>query len=189
MQINKLHEGVYEVNNFLTDQELNAVFELIKNTPEEKWFNQDPEKADKNFEDFWYGKNLHLDKGTILDLVNEKMKNLLESYSWYPGGLLLQRYKKNDFINYHADDWNPDLPYYVGYGFCLYFNDDYQGGELHYPELDIKVKPKANSLYIHAGKVVHGSLPVLDDTIRYFTTVFVRGTKDMPTKLKGELFK
>lgn len=188
MEINKLFDDVYEIKNFLTDEELKEVFKIIENTPEEKWFS-DKTKEDKDFADFWYGKNLHFDKETIFTSINEKMKNLLDSYYYYPDQLILQRYKKGDFINYHADQWNPDLPYYVGYGYCLYFNDDYQGGELHYPDLNIKIKPEANSLYIHGGHIVHGSLPVLDDTIRYFSTVFVRGTTDMPTKLKGDLFK
>lgn len=188
MKINKLYEDVYEIKNFLTDQELESVFEIINNTPEEKWFS-DKTKEDKDFADFWYGKNLHFDKETIFTSINENMKNLLDSYYYYPDQLILQRYKKGDFINYHADQWNPDLPYYIGYGYCLYFNDNYQGGELHYPDLNIKIKPEANSLYIHGGHIVHGSLPVLDDTIRYFSTVFVRGTKDMPTILKGDLFK
>ena len=100
----------------------------------------------------------------------------------------LQRYKKGDFIKHHADQWRTDIDYYIGYGFCLYYNDEYAGGELDYPELNITVKPKANSLYIHGGHIVHGSLPVLDDTIRYFSTVFIRGTNEQPTKLKGDLF-
>jgi hypothetical protein len=117
------------------------------------------------------------------------MKDLFESYSYYPSKMLLQRYKQGDFINYHRDQWDPDLPYYVGYGLCLYYNDDYQGGQLEYPEIGLVVKPRQNSLYIHGGSVLHGSLPVLDDKIRYFSTAFVRGTAEQPTKLKKELFK
>ena len=55
--------------------------------------------------DFWYGKNLYFNKPTIFDNINYKMKSLLESYSFYPEQIHLQRYKKGDFINYHADAW------------------------------------------------------------------------------------
>jgi hypothetical protein len=188
MKINKLYEDVYEVEEFLTEQELADVYTIINNTLEEDWF--DKSVKDKNdTPDFWYGKNLYFESTNVFDVINEKMKNLFESYSYYPEKIHLQRYKKGDFIKHHADQWIPDLPYYIGYGFCLYYNDDYLGGELDYPDINITIKPKANSLYIHGGHIVHGSLPVLDDTIRYFSTVFIRGTEESPTILKRELFK
>jgi hypothetical protein len=183
MEIKKLHEDVYEINNFLSEEEFLKVLELIDSTPEDSWY---PEEVDSS--DFWYGKNLHIHDQSILDVVNSKMESMLESYHYYPSRTVLQRYKKGDFINQHTDQWLPDLPYYIGYGFCLYYNDDYLGGELEYPELGITVKPKPNSLYIHGGNVLHGSRPVLNDKIRYFSTVFVHGTEENPTKLKRELF-
>jgi hypothetical protein len=188
MNINKLYDDLYEVENFLTDEELNEVFRIINNTPEEAWF--DEEMREKhNVSDFWFGKNLYFNEPTIFDTVNDKLRDLFESYSFYPDKMHLQRYKKGDFIKHHADQWIPDLPYYIGYGFCLYFNNDYAGGELDYPDIDIRVKPKANSLYIHGGHIVHGSLPVLDDKIRYFSTVFIHGTEEKPTRLRKDLFK
>jgi hypothetical protein len=187
MKINKLYDDVYEVEEFLTEQELADVYTIINNTPEKDWF--DKSVKDKNSTpDFWYGKNLYFESTNVFDLINEKMKNLFESYSYYPEKTHLQRYKKGDFIKHHADQWIPDLPYYIGYGFCLYYNDDYLGGELDYPDLKITIKPKANTLYIHGGHILHGSLPVLDNNIRYFSTVFVRGTEESPTRLNKELF-
>ena len=184
MQINKLSEDVYEIKNFLSDQEMKEVHNIIASAKEEDW---NPEGMDPS--EFWYGKNLQFDSPSILDGINQKMKNLLESFSYYPSNMLLQRYKIGDYIKEHRDQWIPDLPYYIGYGFCLYYNDDYEGGELEYPEIGLKIKPLANSLYIHGGNVLHGSTPVLNDKIRYFSTVFVRGTNEEPTRLKKELFK
>jgi hypothetical protein len=188
VNIIKLYEDIYEVPDFLTNKELLEVFAIINDTKEEDWFSEETAK-DKDFADFWEGKNLQLKGNTVFDKVSSKMENLFESYFDYPGKVLLQRYKKGDFINSHRDQWNPDLPYYVGYGLCLYYNDDYQGGQLEYPEIGLIIKPRENSLYIHGGNVLHGSLPVLDDKIRYFSTAFVRGTAEQPTKLKKELFK
>jgi hypothetical protein len=188
MKINKLYEDVYEIEEFLTEQELADVYAIINSTPEEVWFDELSRKQN-NTPDFWHGKNLYFTSENVFDSINIKMRDLFESYSHYPEKTYLQRYKKGDFINYHADQWIPNLPYYIGYGFCLYYNDDYLGGELDYPDIKIKVKPKANSLYIHGGHIVHGSLPVLDDKIRYFSTVFIRGTEEFPTILKRELFK
>lgn len=184
MKINKLYDDVYEIEKFLTQEQLLKVFEIIDNTSEESWFDYTKPETD-----FWNGKNIYFDQYSVFDEINDKMKNLLESYSYYPGALNLSRYKKGDFINYHSDQWIPDLDYYIGYGFCLYYNDNYLGGELEYPDLNIKVKPKANSLYIHGGHIVHGSLPVLSDDIRYFSTVFVHGTNEQQTILRRDIFQ
>lgn len=187
MKINKLYDDVYEINDFLTDDQMAEVNYIIKNTPEKDWFNEQ-DRIEQNVSDFWFGKSLYFKGYTIFDSIRDSLENLMESYSYFPGSTHLQRYMKGDFIKHHADQWIPDLPYYIGYGFCLYYNDDYLGGELDYPEINIRVKPKANSLYIHGGHIVHGSLPVLDNKIRYFSTVFIRGTKELPTKLNPELF-
>ena len=185
MDIIKLYEDVYEINNFLTEEDLKEVFKIIDATEEGAWFSEEA-SGDKGF---WYGKNLQFKTETVFNKINSKMEDLFESYHYYPPEILLQRYKKGDFINQHTDQWIPDLGYYVGYGLCLYYNDDYVGGELEYPDLGLKVKPKKNSLYIHGGHILHGSKPVLSDDIRYFSTAFVHGTDEKPTRLKKEIFK
>jgi hypothetical protein len=188
MKIIRLHQDVYEINEFLTSEELDAVYTIIKNTKEEDWFSEETAK-DKDFSNFWDGKNIEFKKETVFDSIRDKMESLFESYSDHPGKILLQRYKEGDFIQLHRDQWNPELPYYIGYGLCLYYNDEYDGGQLEYPEIGLIVKPKANSLYIHGGTVLHGSTPVIGQNIRYFSTAFVRGTEEKPTRLKKELFK
>jgi hypothetical protein len=188
MKITKLHDDVYEIENFLSNEELDQVYKIIGNTTEDEWFDQEV-KEKLSIPDFWFGKQLHFKDKNVFHDINNKMKNLFESYSYYPDKLMLSRYLKGDFIKHHADQWIPDLPYYIGYGFCLYYNDDYEGGELDYPEINITVKPKANALYIHGGHVVHGSLPVLNDQKRYFSTVFIHGTEEKPTRLRGDLFQ
>lgn len=190
MKINKLYDDVYEINDFLDKETLDSVYKIIDDVKDKEDLWNDANLSNKHsLTDFWYGKNLIFEEPTIFDKVNDNMKSLLESYSYYPSKIHLSRYKQNDFIREHRDQWIPDLPYYIGYGFCLYYNDDYEGGELEYPELEIVVKPKANSLYIHGGHILHKSLPVLSNDIRYFSTVFIHGTTELPTKLKEELFK
>jgi hypothetical protein len=182
MNIKKMHDDVYEIQNFLTKEELLGVYQIINELKEEDWFAE-------GAPEFWSGKNILFKEKKILCEINNKMKNLFSSFQYYPGQTILQRYKKGDFIASHKDQWRTDIDYYIGYGLCLYFNDDYEGGELEYPELGIIVKPKSNSLYIHGGNIVHGSLPVLNDKVRYFSTAFVHGTNENPTVLREDLFK
>lgn len=37
----------------------------------------------------------------------------------------------------------------VTHGSIFYINDDYEGGEVYYPELGIEIKPAANSFLVH----------------------------------------
>ena len=103
MKINKLHEDVYEIEDFLTEKELADVYTIINNTPEEDWFDKES-KNQNNTPDFWYGKNLYFTSTNVFTSINKKMSNLFESYSYYPEKIHLQRYKKGDFIKHHADN-------------------------------------------------------------------------------------
>jgi hypothetical protein len=61
----------------------------------------------------------------------------------------------------------------ISYGLVYYLNDDYVGGEIFYPELNLEIKPEANSLVIHPAtlKYRHGVRDVVSGD-RYTTTMF-----------------
>jgi hypothetical protein len=44
---------------------------------------------------------------------------------------------------------------FAAWSVLLYFNEDYDGGEICYPEYGIEYKPKAGSMVIHRPSVVH----------------------------------
>lgn len=52
------------------------------------------------------------------------------------------------------------------YATLLYYNDDYEGGEIVYPEWGIEYKPVAGDLVIHSAEVVHG-VKLVKSGIRY----------------------
>jgi hypothetical protein len=187
MKAKKIAEEVYEIKDFLTKEELFQVTKIIESLSESDWLSDDtPLNNDPS--DFWYGKTVDFQKNIIFDSINKKIKNLFQSFAKYPESTSLQRYTSGQSIKYHRDIWNIDSPLHVSYGVLLYYNDDYSGGELDYEELGLMVKPGPGSLYIHGGKVLHGTRPVLGNGTRYFSTVFVHGTKSEPAKLKDSLF-
>jgi hypothetical protein len=79
-------------------------------------------------------------------------------------------------LEVHSDD-GPSLNKNIAtpHGMVLYLNDDYEGGEIYYPDLKIAIKPKIGSLVIHPGTpdYSHGVLPV-SSGIRYSSTAFVK---------------
>jgi predicted 2-oxoglutarate/Fe(II)-dependent dioxygenase YbiX len=67
------------------------------------------------------------------------------------------------------------------FGIAIYLNEDFEGGELNYPDLNISIKPKKASILIHDAKLLHQVLPVAYGS-RYSITTFVFGTES--TKVK-----
>jgi hypothetical protein len=186
MEIIKLHDDVYQITDFLTEEELRQVNLVIDSLTEDMWFPGEKKEIDDS--DFWYGRNYPAVESAF-SVINEKLESFLDSYFYCPREIMLSRYTEGDYMKEHRDEWKHEPDNYIGYGFCVYYNDDYEGGELEYPELGIKIKPPANSVCIHGGDVLHRSLPVIGDKVRYFSTKFITGTSRSPTRLKGEIFK
>lgn len=59
----------------------------------------------------------------------------------------------------HADGEEVDggeHPYsYRKFGCVYYLNDDYEGGELYFPNFDIEIKPQSNMVIFFPGDVLH----------------------------------
>lgn len=186
MKINKISKDLYEIENFITEEQNEKVFDFFSSLNEEDWFM--PAPGEENYKDtLWYGRQFHGNRPKVFYDITDSVSSLFFTLM-EPFHLSIQRYKKDDFINQHRDYWLYDLPYHIRYGICIYFNDDYSGGELEYPELGITHKPKARSLVIHGGNILHRSLPVTSDSVRYFSTGFVKGSKEKPSALNKEIF-
>jgi len=63
-----------------------------------------------------------------------------------------------------------------------YFNDDYEGGEMHFPYLDVTIKPKTGDMILFPANYVgtHGVTQVTGETPRYsYLTQFGHGGEHM----------
>ena len=49
----------------------------------------------------------------------------------------------------------------IMWGTVIYFNDDYEGGEIYYPDYDYLYKPKAGAMAMHSGSTRHGVKKVI----------------------------
>jgi hypothetical protein len=184
MKINKISPDIYEIEDFVSIDEQKEILDFCKNLEEDQWWLS---FSDEYKEGFFYGKQYNGEKPLVFKEIDKRVDSLFESILYF-GSVALQRYKKGEQIQVHKDYWLYDLDYHIRYGICIYFNDDYEGGELSYPELGITHKPKARSLVMHGGNITHESLPVTSDDLRYFSTAFVRGSTESPVVLNKELF-
>jgi hypothetical protein len=183
MNINKITNDIYEVYDFISEEEQLNILSLTKSISEEEWL-----KQNENYvSDFWFGKSIIIEND-IMQIMNKRLKNIFSSNNNITQMNTINRHKINESMGTHTDHWLKDVDYIIRYGLVLYYNDDYLGGEIEYPDLNIIIKPKARSLIIHGGNIMHGTLPVLSNGIRYFSTAFVKETKDNPAILNKEIF-
>lgn len=183
MKVNLLSPDIYEILNFITLEEQENILSYCNNLDEDKWWTKDSKDSE-----FFNGKTSTEDT-VIFNDIFEKIKKLFSSFHDI-GSLSLHRHLDSHFMWPHVD-WDPsnkvNVPH-IRYGLILYYNDDYGDGALNYPNLGIVHKPKARSLMIHGGHILHGTTRVVGSA-RYFSTTFVFGTKEKPVELVDSVFK
>ena len=181
MKANLLSPDIYEIEDFITVEQQEKVLEYCKNLEESAWWDKEQEGT------FFYGKQKPGELPKFFNEINENLNSLFYEFAYF-GNVVLQRSFDQEPMQPHRDYWIKDLDYYIRYGIVIYYNDDYIGGEIEYPELGIVHKPKARSLVLHGGNILHGPKKVVGDSIRYFSTAFVRGSVDEPVFLNPSIF-
>lgn len=80
-------------------------------------------------------------------------------------------YPKNHFKEGHRDRGGDES---IEFGCVYYINDDYEGGEIIYPDLQISIKPKANTLILHKSDLIHHTAPIQGDKVKAVMTTFLK---------------
>lgn len=184
MKTNRLSPDIYEIEDFITLEQQKQVLDFCNSLEEEQWWMSISEDYKK---EFFYGKQYHGEQPEVFKEINLNIQKLFANSQYVPEAAL-QRSLEHEPMQQHRDYWLKDLDYYIRYGIVIYYNDDYEGGEIEYPEVNIIHKPKARSLVIHGGNILHGPKKVIGDKVRYFSTAFVRGTVANPIVLNPEIF-
>ena len=181
MKVNRLSPDLYEIEDFVTVEQQQKVLEYSKSLDESQWWHKEQEGT------FFYGKQQLGKLPDVFDEINQSVDNLFSEVLYF-GSVALQRSLEHEPMQTHRDYWIKDLDYYIRYGIVIYYNDDYVGGEIEYSELGIVHKPKARSLILHGGNILHGPKKVVGDKVRYFSTTFVRGSVETPVVLNPDIF-
>ena len=134
-------------------------------------------------------KNLHekVEAFNILKNATNRLQNEIEMHfgrpleEGFPG---VRAWSVGDYQPLHADGedphGNPNEAYIVDYGSVIYLNDDYEGGEIYFPDQGIDLKPKAGTVVFFPSNnmFVHGVREIKSGT-RYTAPSFW-----VPTKYK-----
>lgn len=178
IRFNKIANGIYEIENFITDDLLNKIVDHIDAANQNDWI-----REEDYFGDLWKDKSLDY-SDSLFNEINSLLEFTFIDKEYLPPMKYIHRYSVGDHIKQHRDHWIEDD--HVEYGALLYLNDEYTGGYLVYPESNIKIKPKPKSLIIHHGNILHESTPV-ESGLRYFSSTFIKGTSQNKVTLNEKI--
>jgi hypothetical protein len=149
------------INNFLSKSEIDILMLECLN-PNTKWQDRDEsvkvEIANSNSHDVIKGiknkVNSFFDNTFYIQIIRHLNKTTTRT-TWHK----------------HYDGEYPGIEY----GVIIYLNDDFEGGELFYPNLNYLYQPKAGDIIIHPAteEYTHEVYPVISGD-RYTLTTFVR---------------
>jgi len=169
MKVNKIHDEIYEIEEFISQLEVNSILDKI----DDNW-----NKSDNVWDNRI--KILEPTPKEFLD-IRERISNLFLSYAKVNYIINIHRFEVGGSMGVHTDKMPSNN---VEYGIVCYLNNNYTGGEIYYPDLDIKLKPKARSIVLHPGNVNHGVSEVTSGDTRYFLTTFVQSDEFTQVVLK-----
>jgi hypothetical protein len=104
---------------------------------------------------------------SIWESAKQVQVDPVNDYSSMFGLAPLNYWEAFNFVKYGPDQ-HFDIHSDHGYSYiCVlssvgYINDDYEGGELYFDKLDLKIKPKAGDLYLFPSSYIysHSAMPV-----------------------------
>lgn len=147
----KLHPEAYIFRNFLNAEEVGELQNHLKDRAIDHNGNVPLPELDAY-------------RTRIVDLFNKKIEIDKIEYATAhdTGGMGLHTDKLDwhyELLKMIVDKSNPVKKQKIRfhcYTFLFYLNDDFEGGEISYPEYKVDYKPSAGDLIIHTTDVIHG---------------------------------
>lgn len=177
-------DHLWEYENFLTDKEVKAIMAAINESEESDWFSEDLPEYDQHHA----GKTLPTEGELerLIKKIDVRVANLFTNTSYMVNiGSIVRGSSRFSPVGFHRDNEDQNMEDNRNaenkYGILMYLNNDFDGGEICYPELGIEYKPKPGVLLIHYSGNLHGVNPITSGT-RYSMTSFAYG---LDTKVVG----
>lgn len=94
-------------------------------------------------------------KKVVDQILNSYFPNLgYDAELQWSRPLELIRWNQSARLSDHTDAQDPS-EHWIPISALIYINDDYVGGEISFPDYDIKIKPKKNDLIVFCGAMNH----------------------------------
>jgi hypothetical protein len=170
------------IQNFLSETELSFLLNYSKDSQE--LYNSHDSSCE-----FWDKRCIYfhfIPDSQVQDLLFEKcieMRNIIKNDSIISTNLYVEypqfvKWEPGWELPPHCDNCEPDgitpnATPWRSHGGVIYLNDDFEGGEIFYPKLDLEIRPNPGMMVIHpAGlEYLHGVKKVTEG-IRHTISVF-----------------
>lgn len=134
------------LENVLSPKEHKVLLEYVKNT--DSWVKQ-PWLVWTITPGFFPKNILEI----LKKIFNEVWKKSTDFYDvkidpFSDSGLSILKFEEGFHLTVHVDTASAELNHIAS---IYYINDDYEGGEINFPDYNLKIKPKANSLLFFPG--------------------------------------
>lgn len=201
-------ENIITLENFMTEGEVKFLNDFIRNNTvwdvTETHYNENGTVIYDS--DYWADRvitypNIEKVNPKVISVINNMVSRLkLEVDNFFnvnalPTSPAMVRWLPGQYQMPHADKelhegpdaGTPnDFPWYDIAG-LFYINDDYEGGELYFPNQNIKFKPKAGAAYFFPGDMnyIHGVTEIKSGiryTVPFFWTIIEHKVKDSNEK-------
>lgn len=199
-------DNIVALENFMTEDELTALNDFIRNN--ENWDETETHYNENGTviydADYWYNRvatyptiqKTNPEIPVIIEGMVARLKVEVDKFfgvdalptspamvRWLPGQLQMPHADKELHTGPDAGKPN-DFPYYDIAG-LFYVNDDYEGGELYFPNQGIQFKPKKGAAYFFPGDMnyIHG-VTEIKSGIRYTVPFFwtILSHKEKPSE-------
>lgn len=195
LEAEELYKGIFVVRNFLKENEIDGLLRQFSEMTDEEWSKQYTDSLyafierqygvktieeaqalgyDIKIDENWVDKNALIKDQELASSINDRLAKLFEPFDNLDlqGVGSIQRQYEGVSLSYHVDSLSNPL---VVFANVIYINDDFIGGELHFPTIDITYRPEKGALIVFpsADDYLHGVLPVGPGPIRYALPAFV----------------
>lgn len=175
----QIHDQIFLIENFISDDEKNELLGIATSASQEEWerdYLENNENYQINKNALWYDKALNIESSLRVDLQERLKKAIPENFK-VKKFLTIQRHYPGSNLPEHIDKEHDEK---MEYAAVLYLNEDYLGGELYFPDLDIELRlPEKSLILFYTGKpYLHGVKKILPGPTRYVIATFIWNKND-----------
>jgi hypothetical protein len=212
-------ENIVALENFMTEEEQKTLVDFAKNNTNWDYTETiiDDEGVIIYDASYWEDRvassttlyNYNKDIYDLIKILQARLKERVDSFfnvDAKPTGPTVVKWNVGQYQYPHADkelhkyrEWGGspevegkpnDFPFYDIAG-LFYINDDYEGGELYFPEQGIQFKPKAGAAYFFPGdkNYIHGVTEITSGTrytCPFFFNILTHYNEDGSVKDMGD---
>lgn len=187
MKNNKIDNSIDIYDNFITDDEKNVLLDYAKASAESQWIEvkyKNEELLKKSPERYrrylqyvkdWDKTTLMINDHNIIEQIKARCQEIIGNDLLITDDIYrIKRLTDKRSISPHFDD---SQNFSLALGIVIYLNDDFEGGEIYYPNQELSYKPKPKSMIIHPAteEYTHGVSEVNGNTrycLAFFATKF-----------------